>query len=177
MSVVGSKYKRFNFRVNADYDVFKWLTIGVTSSLVKSSNLAASSGLNTHITRPPYGLAYDDDGNILQYINSSGDKNPLYDAQYEKEQTDANIIRLNGYIQMDHDGFITLTHSGKAIADKIYERHRLLSSWLEQLGVDPKVAAEDACRMEHVISSESFEAIKRHTHLMEEKLQSGEKDS
>ncbi len=100
MSVVGSKYKRFNFRVNADYDVFKWLTIGVTSSLVKSSNLAASSGLNTHITRPPYGLAYDDDGNILQYINSSGDKNPLYDAQYEKEQTDANIIRLNGYIDI-----------------------------------------------------------------------------
>ena len=86
-------------------------------------------------------------------------------------------LRLNGYIQMDHDGFITLTPSGKAIADKIYERHRLLSSWLEQLGVDPKVAAEDACRMEHVISSESFEAIKRHTHLMEEELQSGEKDS
>ena len=83
--------------------------------------------------------------------------------------------RLNGYIQMDHDGFITLTPSGKAIADKIYERHRLLSSWLEQLGVDPKVAAEDACRMEHVISAESFEAIKRHTHLMEEKLQETEK--
>ena len=84
-------------------------------------------------------------------------------------------LRLNGYIQMDHDGFITLTPSGKAIADKIYERHRLLSSWLEQLGVDPKVAAEDACRMEHVISAESFEAIKRHTHLMEEKLQETEK--
>ena len=45
-------------------------------------------------------MAYDDDGNILQYINSSGDKNPLYDAQYEKEQTDANIIRLNGYIDI-----------------------------------------------------------------------------
>ena len=84
-------------------------------------------------------------------------------------------LRLNGYIQMDHDGFITLTPSGKAIADKIYERHRLRSSWLEQLGVDPKVAAEDACRMEHVISAESFEAIKRHTHLMEEKLQETEK--
>ena len=86
-------------------------------------------------------------------------------------------LRLNGYIQMDHDGFITLTPSGKAIADKIYERHRLLSSWLEQLGVDPKIAAEDACRMEHVISAESFQAIKRHTHLMEEKLHPGEKDS
>ena len=85
-------------------------------------------------------------------------------------------LRLNGYIQMDHDGFITLTPSGKAIADKIYERHRLLSSWLEQLGVDSKVAAEDACRMEHVISAESFEAIKRHTRLMEEKFQTSEKD-
>lgn len=86
-------------------------------------------------------------------------------------------LRLNGYIQMDHDGFITLTPSGKAIADKIYERHRLLSSWLEQLGVDPKIAAEDACRMEHVISAESFEAIKRHTHLMEKKLQEAEENS
>lgn len=86
-------------------------------------------------------------------------------------------LRLNGYIQMDHEGFITLTPSGKAIADKIYERHRLLSSWLEQLGVDPKVASEDACRMEHVISAESFEAIKRHTHLMEEKLQSAKENS
>ena len=86
-------------------------------------------------------------------------------------------LRLNGYIQMDHEGFITLTPSGKAIADKIYERHRLLSSWLEQLGVDPKVASEDACRMEHVISAESFEAIKRHTHLMEEKLQSAKESS
>ena len=85
-------------------------------------------------------------------------------------------LRLNGYIQMDHDGFITLTPSGKAIADKIYERHRLLSSWLEQLGGDSKVAAEDACRMEHVISAESFEAIKRHTRLMEEKFQTSEKD-
>lgn len=72
-------------------------------------------------------------------------------------------LRLNGYINMDHEGFITLTPSGKAIADKIYERHQLLSAWLIRLGVDPKVAAEDACRMEHVISSESFEAIKKHT--------------
>ena len=100
MSKVGSRYQRANFRINADYDAYNWLTIGVTTSLVKSWNLAASSGLNTHITRPPLGMAYDDEGNILQYINSSGDKNPLYDAQYEKEQTDANIIRLNGYIDI-----------------------------------------------------------------------------
>ena len=79
-------------------------------------------------------------------------------------------LRLNGYINMDHEVFITLTPSGKAIADKIYERHQLLSAWLVRLGVDPKVAAEDACRMEHVISAESFEAIKRHTHVMTDKL-------
>lgn len=83
-------------------------------------------------------------------------------------------LRLNGYIQMDHDGFITLTPSGKAIADKIYERHQLLSKWLEELGVDPKIAAEDACRMEHVISAESFDAIKKHVRLMEEKLKNAE---
>lgn len=78
-------------------------------------------------------------------------------------------LRLNGYINMDHEGHITLTPSGLAIAEKIYERHKLLSSWLIRLGVDPEIAAEDACRMEHVISSESFQAIKQHTILMSEK--------
>ena len=81
-------------------------------------------------------------------------------------------LRLNGYINMDHEGYITLTPAGLAIADKIYERHQLLSRWLVALGVNPDTAAEDACRMEHVISSESFEAIKRHTHTMEDKLKS-----
>ena len=55
-----------------------------------------------------------------------------------------------------------ITESGQAIADMIYERHTLLSSWLERLGVDPQIAADDACRMEHVISEESFNAIKKH---------------
>ena len=81
-------------------------------------------------------------------------------------------LRLNGYIHMDQEGYITLTPAGLAIADKIYERHQLLSRWLVALGVNPDTAAEDACRMEHVISSESFEAIKRHTHTMEDKLKS-----
>lgn len=71
-------------------------------------------------------------------------------------------LRENGYINMDRDGFITLTDAGKAIALTIYERHVLLSEWLTQLGVDEKTALEDACRIEHVISAESFEAIKRH---------------
>ena len=81
-------------------------------------------------------------------------------------------LRLNGYIHMDQEGYITLTPAGLAIADKIYERHQLLSRWLVALGVNPDTTAEDACRMEHVISSESFEAIKRHTHTMEDKLKS-----
>ena len=81
-------------------------------------------------------------------------------------------LRLNGYIHMDQEGYITLTPARLAIAHKIYERHQLLSRWLVALGVNPDTAAEDACRMEHVISSESFEAIKRHTHTMEDKLKS-----
>lgn len=71
-------------------------------------------------------------------------------------------LRENGYIRMDSDGYISLTDAGLAIAEMIYERHTLLSQWLIHLGVDPKTAQEDACRMEHVISRESFDAIKRH---------------
>lgn len=72
-------------------------------------------------------------------------------------------LRENGYISMDNDGSIHLLPPGLAIAERIYERHTLISNWLCTLGVDPKTAAEDACRMEHVLSEESFEALKRHT--------------
>ncbi len=71
-------------------------------------------------------------------------------------------LREKGHIVVSKEGFITLTDSGRAIAEMIYERHELLSAWLIRLGVDPETAAEDACRIEHVISAESFEAIKRH---------------
>ena len=71
-------------------------------------------------------------------------------------------LRENGYIQVDELGHITLTNSGEEIAQRIYERHTFLSTWLTALGVDPKVAAEDACRIEHVISAESFSAIRAH---------------
>ena len=71
-------------------------------------------------------------------------------------------LRENGYIQVDELGHITLTDSGEEIAQRIYERHTFLSTWLTALGVDPKVAAEDACRIEHVISAESFSAIRAH---------------
>ena len=71
-------------------------------------------------------------------------------------------LRENGYIEVDAEGFISLLPSGREIAEKIYERHRMISDWLTMLGVSPEVAVEDACRIEHVISSESFEAMKRH---------------
>ena len=70
-------------------------------------------------------------------------------------------LRENGYIEVDSSGYITLLDSGRRIAEKIYERHTTLSKWLVSLGVDAKTAAEDACRIEHIISSESFEAIKK----------------
>lgn len=72
-------------------------------------------------------------------------------------------LRENGYITVDKDGYIRLTDKGLEIAEKMYDRHTLLSQWLIKLGVDEKVAVEDACRMEHVISAESFAAIKKHT--------------
>ena len=71
-------------------------------------------------------------------------------------------LRESGHITVSHEGYISLTGSGREIAECIYERHTLLSTWLERLGVDPETAAEDACRIEHVISPESFEAIKKH---------------
>ncbi len=71
-------------------------------------------------------------------------------------------LRQKEHIVMDKSGFITLTPSGRAIAEMIYERHELLSGWLMQLGVDKNIALEDACKIEHVISKESFDAIKRH---------------
>lgn len=72
------------------------------------------------------------------------------------------LLKSGGYILMDRDGFLTLTDAGMEVAEKIYERHTLLTSFLVRLGVDETVAAEDACKMEHVISDESFAAIKRH---------------
>lgn len=75
-------------------------------------------------------------------------------------------LRENGYIEMEEEGFIHMTDKGRAIAEMIYERHTLLSKLLERLGVDARTAAEDACRIEHVISEESFEAVKRYAETM-----------
>ena len=71
-------------------------------------------------------------------------------------------LRENGYINMDNDGYITLTEKGREVAETMLERHMLISKWLILLGIDESIAVEDACRIEHVISQESFEAIKSH---------------
>lgn len=71
-------------------------------------------------------------------------------------------LRENGYVTVDEEDHIHLTESGKAIAEKIYERHIVLTDMLTRLGVDADTAREDACRIEHVISDESFARIKEH---------------
>ena len=72
------------------------------------------------------------------------------------------LLKNGGYIFVDKDGYITLTDTGVEVAEKIYERHTVLSNMLMALGVSEEVAAEDACRLEHAISDESFEAIKKY---------------
>ena len=70
-------------------------------------------------------------------------------------------LRTDGYIEVDKGGYITLLDKGRQIAENMYERHTLITNWLKAIGVSDGVAAEDACKIEHVISEESFEAIKR----------------
>ena len=72
------------------------------------------------------------------------------------------LLRKGGLIIMEKDGGLYLTDSGRAIAEKIYERHTVLTDWLIGIGVDEKTAAEDACRLEHNISAQSFDKLKEH---------------
>jgi DtxR family Mn-dependent transcriptional regulator len=73
-----------------------------------------------------------------------------------------SLLKKDNYIKVDEYGFITLTDSGHAVANKIYERHNVLSAVLRMLGVSEETASNDACAIEHVISDESFDAIKKH---------------
>lgn len=73
------------------------------------------------------------------------------------------LLKEGGYVLMARDGALTLTEAGVEVANKIYERHRVITALLTALGVDPEIAADDACRIEHHISDESFEALKRHS--------------
>ena len=72
------------------------------------------------------------------------------------------LLKAGGYINVDKDGYLTLTDVGREIAVKMFDRHRLLTDFLISLGVSNEVAATDACKIEHHISDESFEALKRH---------------
>ncbi len=72
------------------------------------------------------------------------------------------LLKSGGYVVVDESGFITLTDAGREIAERIYERHTLLTELLTRLGVDRKIASEDACKIEHYISKASFDAIKKH---------------
>ena len=74
-------------------------------------------------------------------------------------------LREKNHIVVSKEGFISLTNTGREIAEMIYERHELISKWLVTLGVDKDTAVADACRMEHILSKESFEAIKNHIAL------------
>lgn len=91
----------------------------------------------------------------IDIVNEMGFSKPSVSIAMKK-------LRQNGYIAMDEKGHITLMEPGREIAEKIYERHTVLSALLEALGVDKEVAAEDACRMEHVISEQTFDKIKEH---------------
>ncbi len=86
------------------------------------------------------------------------------ELEYKKSSVSVAMkkLRENGFIEMGDDGFIELTEAGRQVAETMYERHTFISRWLMQLGVAQDTAVEDACRMEHVISQESFEAIKRY---------------
>ena len=78
------------------------------------------------------------------------------------------LLRENGYITMDHANMIVLTDASSAIATRIYTRHKVLTSFFEKLGVDPEIAREDACKVEHDLSVETFDALCRHIESMGE---------
>lgn len=88
----------------------------------------------------------------------------VHELEFKKPSVSVAMknLRKNGYVNVDDHGLITLTPSGREIAETMYERHVLLSNWLIKLGVEEKIAVEDACRIEHVISKESFDAIKKY---------------
>ena len=107
--------------------------------------------------------------NYLETILVLSQKKPVVRGVDIAEELGMKNLREKEQIRVTPEGYIYLTDSGRAIAEMIYERHQLLSRGLMSLGVDEQTATEDACRIEHVISQESFEAIKRHLHMTAEK--------
>ena len=93
----------------------------------------------------------------IDIVNELGYSKPSVSVAMKKLREN-NLITVD----MDNDGYITLSETGLEIAKRMYERHTLLSSFLIRLGVDEKTAVEDACRIEHVISPETFQKLKDH---------------
>ena len=91
----------------------------------------------------------------IDIVNQTGYSKPSVSVAMKK-------LRESGHITMDKDGYITLTEQGAQVAQRVYQRHRLLTQWLIALGVTPEVAAADACRMEHDVSEETFQKLKEH---------------
>jgi len=107
---------------------------------------------------------------ILILSNSKGTVRSIdiaHELDYSKPSVSVAMknLRESGHITVDGDGYIILTDSGRKIAETIYERHRVLSDFLKTIGVDEKTAIEDACRIEHVISKQSFDRISEHLNL------------
>lgn len=75
------------------------------------------------------------------------------------------ILKSGGFVSVDENGYLSLTESGSAVAKKIYERHKVITQVLINIGVSEETAAEDACRVEHYISDETFDALKRYSHI------------
>lgn len=86
------------------------------------------------------------------------------DMNYSKPSISVAMknLRLNGYINVDESGFITLTDSGMEIASNIYDRHLILRKWLEFLGISPETAEQDAFKIEHTLSKETYAALRKH---------------
>ena len=107
----------------------------------------------------------------LECILILGDKKPVVrgvdvanEMGFKKSSVSVAMknLREKGHITVSEEGYICLTDTGRQIAEMIYERHRLLTEWFVNIGIDPKIAADDACKVEHDISQESFEAIKKY---------------
>ena len=109
-------------------------------------------------------------------LSQTGDLVRSIDVANELEYSKPTIsiamknLRASGYIVVDEGGYITLTDSGREIAQKIYDRHKLISDWLIFLGVGRETAVKDACKMEHDLSEESFNALRSHVDQWKQSL-------
>ena len=130
-----------------------------TKTPVKMSDIAAKLGVS--IVTVSKALNDKEDG--VSRTLKEQIKKTANEMGYKKSSVSIAMknLREAEHIRVTKEGYIYLTDSGKEIAEMIYERHQILSSWLIKLGVDKKVAEEDACRIEHDISKESFNAIKK----------------